>query len=111
MSDQLWIPMFPGVRRQTIVAGTQMMQILVQLDVDARVPTHQHSHEQSSYLLSGRLRFRLAEQEHLLGPGDILHIPSGITHSVDVIEAALVIDTFAPPREDLLALDREQARA
>ncbi len=103
--DGYWLPLFPGVYRHTIGAGERLMQMEVRLDEGAQVPVHSHPHEQSSYIVSGRLRFTVNGTTREVGPGDLVHIPGGAAHAVTVIEPALVIDTFSPPREDLLAID------
>jgi quercetin dioxygenase-like cupin family protein len=105
-SSERWITMVPGIRRRTLVAGEQMMQMVVTLDAGSRLPEHQHPHEQITYCISGRLRLLLAGVAHELTAGQALHIPSHTPHAADVLEDTLVIDTFSPPREDLLAEDR-----
>ena len=104
-----WITMFAGVRRRTLVAGERMMQIVVALDGGANVPEHRHPHEQIAHVLRGRLRLTLAGVAHDLAPGESLYIPSNTPHSAEALEETLVIDTFSPPREDLLAEDRRLA--
>jgi quercetin dioxygenase-like cupin family protein len=108
--DDRWITMFPGIRRRTLAAGEQMMQMLVTLDAGSHLPEHQHPHEQLTYVLSGRLRLIVAGTPHELTAGQSLCIPGGTPHAADVIEDTLVIDTFSPPREDLLAEDRALER-
>ncbi len=104
-----WIQMVPGIRRQTLESGEQLMLMRVQLDAGSHLPEHHHPHEQMTYVISGRLRMVVAGVVHDLGPGDSVHMPGNVPHGVDVLEDALVIDAFSPPREDLLAQDRELA--
>jgi quercetin dioxygenase-like cupin family protein len=104
-----WITMVPGIRRQTLVAGDRVMQMQVVLEAGSHLPEHQHPHEQITYVLRGRLRMLIGGVLHELGPGDVAHMPSNTPHAVDTLEEALVIDTFSPPREDLLEIDRRHA--
>jgi quercetin dioxygenase-like cupin family protein len=104
-ADDRWITMVPGIRRRTVAAGEQMMQMLVVLDAGSHLPEHQHPHEQITHLLRGRLRLTVANVPHELVAGQSLCIPGGTLHAADAIEDTLVIDTFSPPREDLLAED------
>src|SRR5690349_21851208 len=104
-----WIQIVPGIRRQTLESGAQLMLMRVQLDAGSHLPEHHHPQEQITYVLSGRLRMVVAGAVHDLGPGDSVRMPGNAPHSVDVLEDALVIDTFSPPREDLLAQDQELA--
>src|SRR5258706_8518830 len=108
MENDSWITMVPGIRRQTLVAGERMMQVLVMLEAGSHLPEHQHPHEQITYVLRGRLRMLIGGVLHELGAGDTAYMPGGTPHAVDTLEDALVIDTFSPPREDMLAVDREK---
>jgi len=105
LTEDHWITMVPGIRRRTVAAGVQMMQMLVELDAGSHLPEHQHPHEQVTHMLRGRLRLLVAGVPHELVAGQSLCIPGGTLHAADTLEDALVIDTFSPPREDLLAQD------
>lgn len=102
-----WFPIAPGIMRRTTAAGAGMMQMYVTLAAGAHLPLHHHPNEQLTYLLSGRLRLVVDGVAHDLGPGDALLIASDVPHYADVLEEAVALDTFNPPREDLLAQDRE----
>ena len=108
LDDDRWITMVPGIRRRTVAAGEQMMQMLVVLDAGSHLPEHQNPHEQITHLLRGRLRLTRANVPRELVAGQSLCIPGGTLHAADALEDTLVIDTFSPPREDLLAQDRTE---
>jgi quercetin dioxygenase-like cupin family protein len=101
-----WFPIWPGVVRRTLASSETMMQMEVLLEKGSQVALHQHPHEQLSYIVRGRLRFTVGGEVREVGPGDAVLILGGVPHMVDTLEEALVIDTFSPPREDLLAIDR-----
>ena len=103
---QRWFVIAPGIVRRTLAAGEHMMQILVTLEQGCHLPEHSHHHEQLTYLLQGRLRMYIGGQVVDLAPGDAVCIPSGVVHAADVLEQGVAIDTFSPPREDMLAQDR-----
>ena len=63
---------------------------------------HSHPHVQSTYVRSGRFAFHLDGTEHLIGPGDSLIIPGGVTHGCRCLDAGELIDTFTPRRDDFL---------
>ncbi|MFK7875452.1 MAG: cupin domain-containing protein [Paracoccaceae bacterium] len=46
---------------------------------------HDHPHEQSTYVESGRFRFTLGDKEQEFGPGDSIVIPSGQTHMAALV--------------------------
>ena len=107
-NGEKWIEMVEGVKRRTLASGKTMMQMVVHLDVGSHLPEHQHPNEQVTYIHSGCLRLTLAGEAHELRTGDSLYIASNVPHSADAMEDTVAIDTFSPPREDLLAQDRQR---
>lgn len=101
--------MVPGVRRQTLVSGHAMMQMLVTLTAGSRLPEHLHPHEQISHVLSGRVRFVLdaGAETYDLGAGESIYLAANRPHAAEALEMSVVLDTFSPPREDLLAQDSQ----
>jgi quercetin dioxygenase-like cupin family protein len=94
------VEMLPGVVRRTMTAGDRMMLVEVQLADRAVVPVHTHPHEQTGYLVSGRLRFQVAGETRDLSPGDCWMVPGGVPHEVTALEPCVAIDIFSPPREE-----------
>jgi quercetin dioxygenase-like cupin family protein len=43
---------------------------------------------------------------HDLRTGDSFYLGSNVPHGVETIEDTRVLDTFSPPREEYLAMDR-----
>lgn len=64
------------------------------------VPRHSHENEQVSHVLSGKLKFTINGQDVLLSAGEMLQIPGGLEHEVEVVEDTIVIDVFSPVRQD-----------
>lgn len=48
--------------------------------------SHRHPNEQIVYVLRGKLRVRIENEERILGPGDVAHFPSNIVHEVRALE-------------------------
>ena len=88
-------PMARLERRRVI--GSDAMLSHVTLHAGCDVPVHAHANEQFSCVLSGRVRFRLADREVELGAGDVLHLPGHAPHGALALETAVVLDVFAPP--------------
>lgn len=63
---------------------------------------HQHPHEQSGYVISGKYELTIENAKYELITGDTYSIPGNKVHSFHVIEGGEVIDVFTPPREDYL---------
>jgi len=102
-----WVEMVEGVRRRTTVSGRAMSQMVVTLEAGRHLPEHRHPQEQIVHVIRGRLRVNVGGVGQEVGAGESLYMAGDVMHSVDVLAEALVVDTFSPPREDLLAQDRE----
>lgn len=96
------IPMVEGVRRRNLVKGKETMLCQFHLEQDAVLPLHHHLHEQTGYLVSGKLLFEIDGELIEMNPGDAWSIQGNIPHRVTVLETALVIEAFTPVREDFL---------
>ena len=88
-----------------LINGDEMMIAQVYLAKGAIVPKHSHENEQLTYILEGRLRFWLGEDESEVvevGAREVLHIPAHLTHKAEALEDTLDVDVFHPPRQDWL---------
>jgi quercetin dioxygenase-like cupin family protein len=110
MDDMTWIHMTPTVRRRATATGDKLYQMLVELQKGSHLPEHRHPHEQVVHVVSGRITLIVKGEPHELGPRQSFLLPGDVPHAVDVIEDSVVVDTFSPPREDLIAQDRAQAK-
>jgi quercetin dioxygenase-like cupin family protein len=50
--------------------------------------------------VSGRMRFRIGDEERELGPGDGYSVPGGVTHGAIGVTDVIAVDSFHPVRED-----------
>ena len=101
-SDMPQAEMTPTLRLRP-VSGQSVMAVEVILDRGGIVPEHQHHHEQISLMISGKLEFTVGNEKQIVGPGEAVHIPPNVPHSVLVLENTVVYDIFSPPREDFLS--------
>jgi len=85
-----------------IIPGDKMMMVHWQMKKGADSAAHHHPHEQLVYVISGKLKLRVGDEWHVLGPGGVVMIPGGVTHQADVLEDTEVGAIFSPPREDFL---------
>jgi len=84
-----------------VVHGERQTFSVVELDPDTVVPEHHHEQEQLGMCLGGSLLFRVGDESRRLQPGDTWSIPSNVPHDVHVgPDGAVVIDVFAPTRDD-----------
>jgi len=59
-----------GVSLKNMVHGERTHLTKVKLKKGAVVPEHQHHHEQTGHLISGRLKFFNGDEETIVTPGD-----------------------------------------
>jgi quercetin dioxygenase-like cupin family protein len=93
-----------GIGRR-MVNGDAMTLAQITLAAGAVVPAHEHPNEQIATVVAGRLRFVVGSEEREVGPGESVLIPGGVPHRVDALEDSVVLDAFAPRREDWLRGD------
>jgi quercetin dioxygenase-like cupin family protein len=93
-----------SVRARTI-NGERLSLAIVELAPGSIVPEHRHDHEQLGMVVSGTVIFTVDDETRTLGPGGTWRIPSNRPHHVVTgPDGALVIDVFAPIREDWQAM-------
>jgi quercetin dioxygenase-like cupin family protein len=95
-------PLIPGVRIRPLVfeQRTHLCEFL--LEQGHELPWHNHPYEQTGYLLSGKVQFKIGEEYFDTLPGDSWCIPENVFHSVFVVEDAHVLELFSPIRPDYL---------
>ena len=92
-----------GIERQMVV-GQNLMICRFRFSPLLVTPEHRHPHEQTSLVMSGRVRFFIEGEERICSPGDVLHFPSNCLHGATMMdEEVVLIDIFTPLREDFLA--------
>jgi quercetin dioxygenase-like cupin family protein len=103
-SDPEFKAVLDGVRFKTMALGLKTHLTEFHLAKGSVIPAHTHPHEQTGYIISGRLVFNIGGETFEAGPGDAWNIAGGVEHAVDVPEDSVVIEVFSPPREDYLKL-------
>ena len=94
------LELFPGIV-SALASGDNLMLSFLEMEQDAEVAEHSHPHEQAGLVLAGKLRFRIGQEEKVVGPGEAFIIPPNVVHWGVVEEGpAKVLDIFSPPRED-----------
>jgi quercetin dioxygenase-like cupin family protein len=89
----------PGVTMRPLF-GEQAMLNLLEFAPGARVPVHDHPHEQLGYVIEGELALEIDGVEHELRPGDAYRIAGGTPHAAWSTGPCVVLDVFQPVRED-----------
>jgi quercetin dioxygenase-like cupin family protein len=73
------------------------------MQAGSHLPDHAHPHEQTGYLVSGRMRLTVEGQAFEAAPGDSWCVPGNARHQAEILEDVVVIEVFSPVREDYLA--------
>ena len=88
-----------------MITGQNVMLTQIFLKKGCIVPKHSHHNEQVTYVLEGKLKFLLGDdqdEEVIVNAGEVLVIPSNLPHSAEALEDTFDIDIFDPPRQDWL---------
>jgi len=94
----------PQVKRRAV--HTENLTIArLEIAKGAVVPEHSHVNEQVATVERGSLQFRIGGQELVVAGGQSVAIPSNVPHSVVALEDTIVVDIFAPRREDWIRGD------
>ena len=86
------------------VTGDKLQLVWAIFQPGGTYETHSHPHEQFSFMVQGRMRLRVGDEEKLVGPGDIWYAPPNVVHGGDILgdEPVIFVDVFHPVREDVL---------
>ena len=88
--------------RRIVAHGPEMMMVENEFSVGDTAPEHEHYHSQITYVIRGALEFTLEGETKVLRDGDSVYIAPHQVHSAIAVEDSLLIDMFAPIREDFL---------
>ena len=92
-----------GVDFKTLATGDRIMCTIMRCDKGGKVPKHKHPAEQVGYIIKGRFRLWINDQEiGVVEPGDSYVIKSSEFHSMEILEDSEWVDMFSPPREEYM---------
>jgi unsaturated pyranuronate lyase len=64
---------------------------------------HSHDHEQITFVAEGELLFFKGKEEYHLIKGDLMTVPSGIPHCIQIMsDHVRLVDSFCPLRKEFL---------
>ena len=91
-----------GVKLKSLTYGekTHMCEFII--DGGSEIPEHSHPHEQTGYLVSGKLTLIMEDQRFDAEPGDSWSIPENVPHRATAVNNSVVVEIFSPVREDYL---------
>jgi quercetin dioxygenase-like cupin family protein len=108
VSDTGYKEALPGILLKTLVYGEKTLFTEFRMKANSSLPIHQHIHEQTGYLVKGKVRLKIGQETFDVAPGDSWCIPSSMNHSAEILEDSVAIEVFSPIREDYLPINIEQ---
>ena len=93
---------FLGISFDVLSVGEKSMVTKMNYKAGDHVSSHSHPHEQSGYVISGKIRMKFDEHNEILQAGDSYSIPGGTDHSINALEDSKEVTFFSPPRGDYL---------
>ncbi|WP_319524096.1 cupin domain-containing protein [uncultured Desulfosarcina sp.] len=94
--------MIAGVKMGTMVHGEKTLMARFTLTGGSVIPAHEHPHEQTGLLVSGRIVLTIDGVDHNVAPGDSWCIGSDVPHAAKALEDSVAVEVFSPVREDYL---------
>ena len=92
-----------GVDLTTLVHGEKTLMGQFKIAKGSIIPTHSHPHEQTGFMIFGKLRFNVDGEVTDVETGDSWCLPGNIKHSAEALEDSVIIEVFSPVREDYLS--------
>lgn len=82
------------------VNGERMTVARVAFTAGSAVAAHRHENEQFAVVLSGAMEFTVEGVAVVVRAGEALHLAANEFHGARALEDAVVLDLFAPIRDD-----------
>jgi quercetin dioxygenase-like cupin family protein len=91
-----------GIEQKTLVYGEKTLMTEFRLKKGTTLPRHHHPHEQTGYLVSGRIQLHVEDQTYDCEPGDSWCIAGNAEHGAEILEDAVAVEVFAPVRTEYI---------
>ena len=101
-NDLTYRRLLEGVDLGTMVHGEKTLMAQFKLEKGCTIPAHNHPHEQTGLLISGRLVLTIDGVDHDVMPGDSWCIGADVAHAARAVDDAVAVEVFSPLREDYL---------
>ena len=97
-----WETMAPGVERRILGYDDGLMMVVVRFEPGAVGALHHHPHRQVSYVAAGKFDAEIDGVKKTISAGDCFFVAPDLVHGVVALEPGVLVDVFAPAREDFL---------
>ncbi|MDD3245996.1 MAG: cupin domain-containing protein [Methanosarcina sp.] len=92
----------PGIRMKTVVYGEKTLMTEFLLEGGSFLPAHNHLHEQTGYLISGKIFLTIGDERLEVNPGDSWNIPGEVSHSAEAVKDSVAVEVFSPRRDEYI---------
>ena len=90
-------PMYGGdLLVKPLIKGDQKTFLEINYTPGVGAPLHVHTHESLAYVVKGKVKMTVGQEEYILGPGDVCRHPAGVPHGVEGIEESVVVEIKSP---------------
>ena len=100
--DAQWKELGGGMRRRILAYNEDIMTVEVGFDEGGIGADHSHPHAQITYVLSGEFSYHIEGEARIMRAGDSIAVGCGKVHGLTCLKAGMVVDVFAPMREDFV---------
>lgn len=94
----------PGITGLILAFSPKMMLVQFKYKKGSKIDANQHIQEQTSYLVSGSLKYVVADQDIIMKRGSGLVLIANSPHKIEALEDSTEIVTYSPMRMDLLKI-------
>ena len=101
-TETTWEDLGNGVQRKIYGYDDQIMLVKAKFEAGAVGPLHEHYHVQVTYVESGVFEMTIGDEKRIIRKGDGYYVPPHAVHGCVCVEPGVLIDVFAPHREDFI---------
>ena len=101
-TETTWEDLGNGVQRKIYGYDHQIMLVKAKFEAGAVGPLHEHYHVQVTYVESGVFEMTIGDEKKIIRKGDGYYVPPHAVHGCVCVEPGVLIDVFAPHREDFI---------
>lgn len=101
-TETTWEDLGNGVQRKIYGYDDKIMLVKAKFEAGAIGPLHEHYHVQVTYVESGVFEMTIGDEKKIIRKGDGYYVPPHVVHGCVCIEPGILIDVFAPHREDFI---------
>lgn len=91
-------PLGSGVELRTMAVSPHMVLVECRFTKGQASKPHQHpDHDSIVYVVSGKVKVTIEDEEFIAGPGDAWNNLAGVVHHIEALEDSVSIEVKSPP--------------